>query len=105
MRRLRLQDLPQDREQLRLTPPSTRGQPRKQLLVRQTQDSDPPTWVQIKKLMDMATMVISSLWIAGNPTATLLEVLVIVIIQVGVVQGGAYWTFMPSLPMVHPITW
>jgi hypothetical protein len=24
---------------------------------------------------------------------------------VGVVQGDAYWTFMPNLPMVHPITW
>jgi hypothetical protein len=31
--------------------------------------------------------------------------LVIITIQVGVVQGDAYQTFMPNSPMVHPITW
>jgi hypothetical protein len=73
--------------------------------VRQTGDSKPPTWGQIKKLMDMAMMVTGSLGMAGNPTATLLMALVIITIQVGVVQGHAYWTFMPNLPVVHPITW
>jgi hypothetical protein len=53
----------------------------------------------------MVTMVTSSLRMAGNHTATLLVALVIITIQVGVVQGDAYWTFMPNLPMVHPITW
>jgi hypothetical protein len=105
MRRLRLEDSALDREPLRLTPPLTRGQPRRWLLVRQTQDSEPPTWGQIKKLMDIAMMVTSSLRMVGNPTATLLAALVIITIQVGVVQGDAYWTFMPNLPLVHPITW
>jgi hypothetical protein len=50
-------------------------------------------------------MVTGNLGMAGNPTATLLVALVIITIQVGVVQGDAYWTFMPNLPMVHPITW
>jgi hypothetical protein len=45
------------------------------------------------------------LGMTGNPTATLLVALVIITIQVGVVQGNAYWTFMLNLPMVHPITW
>jgi hypothetical protein len=35
----------------------------------------------------------------------LLAALVIITIQVGAVQGNAYWTFMSSPPMVHPITW
>jgi hypothetical protein len=35
MRRLRLEDSPQDREPLRLTPSLIRGQPRKWLLERQ----------------------------------------------------------------------
>jgi hypothetical protein len=35
------------------------------------QYSEPPTWGQIKKLMDMAMMITCSLGIAGNPTATL----------------------------------
>jgi Na+/H+ antiporter NhaC len=35
----------------------------------------------------------------------MLIALVIITIQVAVVQGNAYWTFMSSLPMVHPITW
>jgi hypothetical protein len=56
MRRLSLEDSLQDRELLRLTPPFTRGRPRKWLLARQMQDSEPPTWGQIKKRMDMATM-------------------------------------------------
>jgi hypothetical protein len=42
---------------------------------------------------------------AGIPTAILVAALVIITMQVGVVQGDAYWTFMPNLPMVHPITW
>jgi hypothetical protein len=67
-------------------------------------DSKPPTWGQIKKLMDMVTMVTSSLGMAGNPMGTLLETLVIITIQVGVAQGDAYWTFLPNLPMVHAIT-
>jgi hypothetical protein len=85
MRRLRLEDLPQDKEPLRLTPPLTRKWPRKLVLARQTQDSKPPTWGQIKKLMDMVTMVTCSLRMAGNPTATLLVALVIITIQGGVV--------------------
>jgi hypothetical protein len=105
MRRLRLEDSPQDRELLRLTPQLTRGQPRKWPLARQMQDSESPTWGQIKILMDMVTMVTSSLGMTGNPTATLLAPLVIITIQVGVVQGDAYWTFMPNLPMVHAMTW
>jgi hypothetical protein len=44
MRRPRLEDSPWDREPLRLTPPLTRGWPRKQPLARQTRDSEPPTW-------------------------------------------------------------
>jgi hypothetical protein len=51
MRRLRLEDSPWDRELLRQTPQLTRRQSRKWPLVRQTQDSEPPTWGQIKKLM------------------------------------------------------
>jgi hypothetical protein len=55
--------------------------------------------------MGMMKMVTSSLGMAGNPTVTLLAALVINTIQVGVVQGDAYWTFMPNPLMVHPITW
>jgi hypothetical protein len=55
--------------------------------------------------MDMAIMVTGSLRMAGNPIGTLLVALVIIIIHVGVVQSDAYWTFMPILPVVHPITW
>jgi hypothetical protein len=55
--------------------------------------------------MDMAMMITGSPGMAGNPTATLLAILVIITTEVGVVQGDAYWTFMPNLPMVHPITW
>jgi hypothetical protein len=55
--------------------------------------------------MDMAMMVMCSLGMAGNPTDALLSTLVIITIQVGAVPGDAYWTFMPNLPMVHPITW
>jgi hypothetical protein len=51
-----------------------------------------------KKLLDMATMVTGSLGMAGNPPATLLAALVIITIQVGVVQGNAYWTFMSNSP-------
>jgi hypothetical protein len=69
------------------------------------QDGEPPTWGQIKKLMDMVMMVTSNLGMAGNPIATLLAALFIITIQVGVVQGDAYWTFIPSLQTVHPITW
>jgi hypothetical protein len=98
MRRLSLEDSPQDREPLRLTPPLIRGRPRKWPLPRQMQDSEPPTWGQIKKLIDMATMVNGTLGMAGNPTATLLVALVIITIQVGVLD-------FPNLPMVHPITW
>jgi hypothetical protein len=105
MRRLRLEDSPRDRELLRLIPPLTRGRPRRRPPVRQTWDTQPPTWGLIKKLMDMMTMVTSNLGMAGNPTATLLAALVIITIQVGVVQGDAHWTFMPSLPMVHLIIW
>jgi hypothetical protein len=101
MRKLR----PQDRKPLKLTPQLTGGWSRKWPLVRQKQDSEPPTWGQIKKLMDMATMVTSSLGMAGNSTATLLAALVIITMQVCAVQGNAHWTFMPDLPMVHPITW
>jgi hypothetical protein len=53
-------------------------------------DSEPPTWGQIKKLMDMVTMVTSSLGMAENPTVTLLVTLVMITIQVGVVQSNAY---------------
>jgi hypothetical protein len=67
--------------------------------------NEPPTWGQIKKLMNMAMMVTGSLGMAGDPTATLLAALIIITIQEGAVQGNAYWTFMPNLPMVHPITW
>jgi hypothetical protein len=105
MRRLRLEDFLRDREPLRLTPLLTRRQPRQRPLVRKTQDSEPPTWGQNEKLMDMVTMVTGSLGMAGNPTATLLVALVIITIQVGVVQGAAYWTFTPNPPMVHPVTW
>jgi hypothetical protein len=70
MRKLRLKDLPGYKELLRLTPPLTRGQPRKGMLVRQMQDSKPPTWSQIKKLMDVAMIITSSLGMAGNPTVT-----------------------------------
>jgi hypothetical protein len=105
IRRLSLEDLSQDRETLRLTLPPTRGQPRKWLLVRQMQDSEPPIWGQIKKLMDMVTMVTGSLGMTGNPTSTLLVALVIITIQVCVVQGDAYWSFMPNPQMVQPITW
>jgi hypothetical protein len=104
-RRLRLKDSPWDKEKLRLTPLLTRGQPRKWPLARQTLNSEPPIWGQIKKLMDMAMMITGSLGMAGNPTATLLVAFVIMTIQVGVVQGDAYWNFMPNLPIVHPITW
>jgi hypothetical protein len=104
MRRLRLKDLPCDRESLRLISPSITGQPRKWQLVGQMKDSEPPTWGQIEKLMDMAMMVTSSLRMAGNPTATFLAALVIITIKVCVVQGYAYWTFMPNPQMVHPIT-
>jgi hypothetical protein len=85
MRRLRLEDSPWDREPLRLIPPLTRG-----LLARQTWNSEPPTWGQIKELMDMIMMVTSNLGMAGNPTSTLLAVLAIITIQVGAVQGDAY---------------
>jgi hypothetical protein len=50
-------------------------------------------------------MVTNSLGMAGNPIVTLLVALVIITIQVGVVQGNAYWTFMSNLPIMHPITW
>jgi hypothetical protein len=56
------------------------------------QDSEPTTWCQIKKLMDMAMMVTDSLGIAGNPTGTLLSALVVITVQVGIVQGNVYWT-------------
>jgi hypothetical protein len=69
------------------------------------QDSEPPTWGQIKKLMDMVTMVTGSLSIAGNPTATFLVALVIITIQVGVFQGDEHWTFMLGPPMIHTIIW
>jgi hypothetical protein len=85
MRRLRLKDSPWDRELMRLSPPLTRGWPRKWLLVRQMQDSVPPIWGQIKELMDMVTMATGSLRLAGKPTVTLLEALVIITVQVGVV--------------------
>jgi hypothetical protein len=94
MRSLSLEDSPQDKELLRLTPPLTRGWPRKWPLERQMWDSEPPISGQIKKLMDMATMVTSSLGMAGIPTATLLAVLVIITIQMGVIQGDTYWTIM-----------
>jgi hypothetical protein len=68
------------------------------------QNSKPPTWGQIKKQMDMM-MVTDNLEMAGNPTATLLVALAIITIQVGDVWDDAYWTFMPSPPVVHPITW
>jgi hypothetical protein len=68
--------------------------------VRQT----PTILGQIEKLIVKVMMLTGSLGIAGNPTATLMVALVIITIQVGVVQGDAYWTFMPNLPMVHPIT-
>jgi hypothetical protein len=55
--------------------------------------------------MDMAIIVTGSLEMAGNPTATLLVALVIITIQLGIVQGNAYWTFMPNPPMVHPFSW
>jgi hypothetical protein len=59
----------------------------------------------MKKLKDMTmTTVTSNLGMAGNPTAISLVALVIITIQVGVVQGNAYWTFILHLPMVHPIT-
>jgi hypothetical protein len=99
--RLRLEGSPQDREQLRLTPPPTRGWPRNQPLVRQSPDSKPPTWGQIKKLMAMATMVNSSLGIAGNPAATLLMAFVIITTQLSVAQGDTHWTFMPNSPSCH----
>jgi hypothetical protein len=89
MRKVRLEDSPWDKEPLKLTPPSTIGWPRKWPMVRQTWDSEPPTWGQIKKQMDMATMITGSLEMAGSPTATLLVVLVIITIQLGVVQGNA----------------
>jgi hypothetical protein len=97
MRRLKLEDSSRGREPLRLTPLPTRRQPRKW-------DSEPLTSGQIKKLMDMTTMVTGSLGMTGYPIATLLAALVIITIQVGVVQGKAYWTFVPSQPMMHPIT-
>jgi predicted ABC-type sugar transport system permease subunit len=43
--------------------------------------------------MDIVMMVTGSLGMVGNPTATLLGALVISTIQVGIVQGDAYWTF------------
>jgi hypothetical protein len=67
MRRLRLEDSPQDREPLRLIPLLTRGQPRRRLPARQTQNIEPPTWGQMKKLMEMTTMVTGNLGMAGNP--------------------------------------
>jgi hypothetical protein len=67
MRRLSLEDSPWDREPLRLTPPLTTGRTRKRLMARQTRDSEPPIWGQIKKLIDKVTMVISSLGWLGIP--------------------------------------
>jgi hypothetical protein len=80
MRRLKLEDSPLGRELLKLTPQPIGWQPRKRLLARQTQNSEPPTWDQIKKLMDIVMTVTGSLGIAGNPTATLLVALVIITI-------------------------
>jgi hypothetical protein len=42
----------------------------------------------------MKMMVTSNLGMGGNPTATLLVVLVIITIQVGAVQGEVHRTFM-----------
>jgi hypothetical protein len=92
MRRLRLQYSHWDRELLRLIPPLIRGRPRRRPLARKMW---PPTWGQIKNMM---TIVTGNLGMARNPTTTLLAALVIITIQVGVVQGDAYWTFMLSLP-------
>jgi hypothetical protein len=89
MRRLRLEDSPAlGQGALRLTLPLTRGWPRKWPLVREMWDSEPPTWGQIKKLMDMVMTVTSSLGMAENPIATLLVALVIITIQLSIVQGG-----------------
>jgi hypothetical protein len=62
MRRLRLEDLPQNREPLRLIPSPTRGRPRRQLPTRQMWDSEPPTWGKSKKLVTMATIETGNLW-------------------------------------------
>jgi hypothetical protein len=105
MRRLRLEDFPWDMEPLRLIPPLTRGWPRRRPLARQTWNSKPPTWGQIKRPMDMVIMVAHNVGMTGNPVATLLAALVIIIIRVGAVQGDAYWTFMSKPPVVHPVTW
>jgi hypothetical protein len=57
--------------------------------------------MQTSAPIDMVTMVTGSLGMAGNPTAILLAGLVIITIQVDIVQGDAYWTLIPNLPVVH----
>jgi hypothetical protein len=88
-----MEDFPWDREPLRLIPPPTRGQPRKWLLARQTQNTEPSTWGQIKRLMDMAMMVTGNLGMAGNPTATLPAVLITITIHLGACTGRCILDF------------
>jgi hypothetical protein len=55
------------------------------------QDSEPPTWSKIKKVMDVVRMLTGSLEMAGNPTVTLLVALFLITVFVPVLCCFYYY--------------
>lgn len=63
------------------------------------------TWGQLKRLILKGEEMVRRQDLTLTPDKLFLVMLAIVAIQVGIVQGEAYWTFHPNPPVLHTVTW
>lgn len=79
--------------------------PRRRPPAQTSRRATPPTWGQIKRLMQMSEEGARGLGLGNNPAAIFLMCLVIISIQVSPVRGKAYWTYAPRPPLFHLVAW
>jgi hypothetical protein len=69
--------------------------------------STPPTWGQIKCLVDMAMNAIKGWGQGETPAVLLLAMITIVSQQVNAAEAQTlvHWAFVPHPPRLHAVTW
>lgn len=79
--------------------------PRRRPPAQTSRRAAPPTWGQIKRLMQMSEEGARGLRLGNNPAAIFLMCLVIISIQVSPVREKAYWTYGPRPSLFHLVAW
>lgn len=79
--------------------------PRRRPPAQTSRRATPPTWGQIKRLMQMSEEGARGLGLGNNPAAIFLMCLVIISIQVSPVRGKAYWTYGPMPLLFQLVVW